>query len=649
MTYNGELSAQDVPDNQVDLSFIEEFRRQAGRPLRVLHIGNIANNAYNNACIQRRYGIEADVVCYNYYHIMGCPEWEDGDFQKRSAIAMLDHFKPDWWATSLGGWSRPRWFVQGPSALCIDYLRAKNAGSRVATVLKWLRLEFTAWEHTRPAQAGAEETGRLPRRLRFYSWISRLAGLQSETRGTLPLYRMWLGTWVAGGVLGPRPGEQVDRATALRDNMSAAIWLFMRRVRRPGVRNDQEGISCARREVEEFRGTKKTKLARLTRLLFEPIKYGLRQQLFLEAPISSSGLIAKSLLSEPDRLKEIDRLTNAIREDPVELDGQSLSYREEYITNHPRPFGVILPHYDVIQGYAIDGFIPLINGVKNFTSYEHGTLREIPFEKNLTGLIARFSFQLAPQIFVTNSDVLPSVTRLGIEQDRVTCLPHAFDDTKLLRFRTRHPRLSPLATGPVLFFSPTRQHWKTGNSSWQKGNDIFLRAAAQMESHHDFKLILVEWGQEVADSRALIEQLGLSSKVEWVQPMSKMELWKYYCSCHAVVDQFVVPALGGVGFESMVLGRRLITSIDRNQTALFFGEAPPCLDARTVDQCATRMLQVIDDPMDKTGRGDAARLWMATYHSAERIVALQSKAYRALLAGQRIQSIENASMLSGHG
>jgi len=27
-----------------------------GRPLRVLHIGNIANNAYNNARIQRQYG-----------------------------------------------------------------------------------------------------------------------------------------------------------------------------------------------------------------------------------------------------------------------------------------------------------------------------------------------------------------------------------------------------------------------------------------------------------------------------------------------------------------------------------------------------------------------------------------------------------------
>ncbi|MEX6947016.1 hypothetical protein AB2C49_33725, partial [Pseudomonas aeruginosa] len=90
-----------------------------------------------------------------------------------------------------------------------------------------------------------------------------------------------------------------------------------------------------------------------------------------------------------------------------------------------------LLHYDIIQGYAIDGLIPMMNGVKNFSCYEHGTLREIPFENNLTGLICRISFQRAPAVFVTNSDVLPSVERLGLAKDKVVYLPHAFDNHKL--------------------------------------------------------------------------------------------------------------------------------------------------------------------------------------------------------------------------
>lgn len=631
-------------EEKADLLFLNQFELCFKRPLRVLHIGNIANNAYNNACIQRKYGIEADVLCYNYYHIMGCPEWEDGSFQEQSFGAELDHFKPNWWATSLGGWSRPRWFVQGPSALCIDYLRAKNAGWKVAAALKWLQLEFAAWAHAQSAQPDAVAPNNLPRRLRFHGWVN--ASARNKGGATLSLYRLWLGTSVANGVLGPSFGERTGKAASLFDCMSAAVWLAIRKLRKPGLRDDREDIARVRREVEGFPGIKRAVVSSLVnpvflvKVLFDLIRVPVRRLLLMKAPISNSGLIATSMLNEPDRLKEVERLTNAIREDPVELDGQSLSYREEYITNHPRPFEAILSHYDIIQGYAIDGLIPLINGVKNFTSYEHGTLREIPFEKNLTGLICRFAFQLSPRVFVTNSDVLPSVERLGLKKDSVTYLPHAFDDTKLLRFRAGHPELSPPASGPVLFFSPTRQHWKTGNSSWQKGNDIFIRAAAQIGSRHDFKLVLVEWGQEVADSRALIDQLSLSSKVEWVQPMSKADLWKYYCSCHAVVDQFVVPALGGVGFESMVLGRRLITAIDREQTALFFGEAPPCLDARSVEECAARMREVIGDPLDAKRRGEAARQWMATYHSAERIVALQSKAYNALLSGQWNESAD---------
>jgi glycosyltransferase involved in cell wall biosynthesis len=644
---NGETNlATDENQNLLsELSFLAEFHRMNGRALRVLHIGNIANNAYNNACIQRQYGIEADVLCYNYYHIMGCPEWEDSDVRERSsAAAGLDHFKPDWWATNLRGWSRPRWFVQGPSALCIDYLRAKNAGWKVAAALKWLQLEFAAWDHAQSAQPDAKGPNNLPRRLRFHGWVNSSA--KGEGGGILSLYKFWVGTSVANGVLGPRPSERIGKTAALFNGISAAIWRAIRRVRKPGLRNDEEHVTRVRQEVEESRGKKRVTFRGLSDLLFKPIRVVLRRLLVMKAPISNSGLIAASMLSEADRLKEIERLTNAIREDPVELDGQSLSYREEYITNHPRPFEVILPHYDIIQGYAIDGLIPLINGVKNFTSYEHGTLREIPFEKNLTGLICRFAFQLSPQVFVTNSDVLPSVERLGLRKDSVTYLPHAFDDAKLLRFRAGHPELAPPASGPVLFFSPTRQHWKSGNSSWQKGNDVFIRAAAQIVSRHDFKVVLVEWGQEVADSRTLIDELGLSSKVDWVPPMSKTDLWKYYCSCHAVVDQFVVPALGGVGFESMVLGRRLITAIDREQTALFFGKAPPCLNAISVEECATRMLEVIEDPLDTRGCGEAARRWMAEYHSAERIVALQSKAYNTLLSGQWDSSVDARNVRS---
>ena len=103
------------------IEWVAEFERQNGRKLRVLHIGNIANNAYNNARIQRKFGIEADVLCYDYYDVMATPEWEDGGL-----TTAVDRNLPNWWATNLKGMQRPSWYVQGPLRLCISYLDARN-------------------------------------------------------------------------------------------------------------------------------------------------------------------------------------------------------------------------------------------------------------------------------------------------------------------------------------------------------------------------------------------------------------------------------------------------------------------------------------------------------------------------------------------
>ena len=138
---NQALHADDANEYRSELAFIEQFERVRGRPLRVLHIGNIANNAYHNASIQRRFGIEADTICYNYYHIMGCPEWEVASFDGR-----IDSLFPDWWATELDGWQRPDWFVQGPVGESLSYLRAKNAGDKEAACYFWTLLQAKYWE-----------------------------------------------------------------------------------------------------------------------------------------------------------------------------------------------------------------------------------------------------------------------------------------------------------------------------------------------------------------------------------------------------------------------------------------------------------------------------------------------------------------------
>jgi hypothetical protein len=107
--------------------WLRQFVDNHGRAPVLLLVGNIANNGYNNAKILSEAGFDCDVICYDYYHMMGCPEWEDADLSGR----LNDDFKPNWTSMDLGGFERPEWFAQGPLKICIDYLCARrdNAAS----------------------------------------------------------------------------------------------------------------------------------------------------------------------------------------------------------------------------------------------------------------------------------------------------------------------------------------------------------------------------------------------------------------------------------------------------------------------------------------------------------------------------------------
>jgi glycosyltransferase involved in cell wall biosynthesis len=104
--------------------WLNAFKAKQGRSPRVLLIGNIANNAYNNAKILNEAGLDCDVICYDYYHVMGCPEWEDADL----SCSPKNDFRPDWTQVSMGFFERPRWFAQGQLADCIDYLVTRREG-----------------------------------------------------------------------------------------------------------------------------------------------------------------------------------------------------------------------------------------------------------------------------------------------------------------------------------------------------------------------------------------------------------------------------------------------------------------------------------------------------------------------------------------
>jgi glycosyltransferase involved in cell wall biosynthesis len=553
-----------MPFANADLKVIEA---KLGRPLRVLHLGNIANNAYNNARIQRQRGIDAYALSFDYYHIMATPEWEDADFTGDVG----DPFHPDWSAVNLDGFKRPRWFVAGPLDLSIRYLLACLADTSSANWL-WRILELERW-------------------------------LLSSRKRSASAARHMLRT------LCP-PGQVAVYNPAYSSVAGKAVELLEGVLRLAG-RASPDGWRSASARLR--------RMADLSRPMHEASRTGLVRRHLQPA---LTALAAEGIA---------DGHGGPV--DPAFLDTRMRLW------THPL-LGHLFSKFDVVQCYATYTAMPWMlgrrggDGRTGYIAYEHGTIRSLPFEDSDEGRLCAASYRAAARVCVTNTDNLAAAERLGIAVQRVIPLPHAFDDLKLNRFAESAAVKAPPTYGRVTFFTPARQDWTKENPGYAKNNDRIFHALKILRDEGASPLLkAVSWGTDVDASKALIDQLGVTDMVEWVPTMKKKELWQAYLESHAVVDQFCSPALGGVSFETMALGRRLISHLDKQVNRQFFGEEPPILYAETAADIAAAMRRVLTDPQDVLGDGNAARLWMLRFHSADRITALQVAAYRDMTCG----------------
>lgn len=505
-------------DDMADLAWLGEVRQRLGRPLRVLHIGNIANNAFNNARIQRDHGIEADVLCIDNYHIMATPEWEEAHFETPPA----DAFFPDWWSVNLHGYKRPRWFASAPLPDACRYLEARAGGISADSERFWNRME-----HERYVRCSKEPAARAGLIRRKVGWKLRYE------------YRKLF--------------AQFSRSANRHDCTAKKFGAL-------GL-SELVGLWKARHGSTPF----------------------------------------------PAVAADIEH------------------YWEGY--RHIQP---LFAHYDIVQGYAQEGIWALLAG-KPYAAYEHGTLRQLPFEDNAVGRIVALVYGLADQVFVTNTDCLASADRLGLQAGRITSLPHAFNDAKLRRFREDNTGLKP-PPGALSLFMPARQDWLDRDPNMAKGNDLFFRAVAELVQEGNFITITaVSWGRDLEASKALITELGLDAHITWREPLQKADLWRAYLTHHAVVDQFQLRALGGVTFEALALGRRVVTALDIPTAQGFFGQAPPLFAADSVASIAAALRQIASDPDDVAMVGSRAASWIENYHSARRVTALQARTYRKML------------------
>ncbi len=605
---------------------------------RVLHIGNIANYAYNIGAILQTKNIRSDVINWDYYHVNSRPEWEELDFD---ASAVGDPYFPKLSPGALGS-PIPDWYICASQRMAIAYLVARNDGrmmrSRVIRKLIDRYMLKLADSRYRALQK------RLPTARLMEAFCMDLAGL-----GKLNLLRASFS--FLNALRRTRGSSSVYADPELEGATPAAVT-------RPvlGAKAKQAKAAAASAASEPKHGAAQSDSGRVGARLpqfrdsvrFEVIEHPLSDKAFVE---SESGGDAAAIHR---KIAHVTR--NLYRFDP--FDKKVIDWVTEYVEAYPnrllmpsllKQFEHLLPllrrlfePYDLIIGYGVDGIWPMVAG-KKYLAYEFGTIRNIPFDDNNQGKLAFLAYRNAEKTVITNSDTQSSADALRLNY---MFLPHVINEggkpaaEEAAAFRGYLEQ--SCGGGDFFIFHPPRQHWSSErDTNWDKGNDRLFRgfAAFVKETGADARLIAVAWGEHVEKSRRLIASLGIEDKVTWITTQPHRHMMRYLAACDVVADQFTIKTFGGIPPKAFYLGKPVITAFDPNMHEWCFSEMPPLMSCMNAEDVFGALRHLYLDPAARSKLGTRAAEWYSRYNS--------NAVIRDQLARVVTETIRNAEVPTG--
>ncbi len=546
--------------------WLESFWKAHGRRPRILHIGNIANNAYNNAKLLNSAGLECDVLCYDYYHAMGCPEWEDADFDGE----ITDMFRPDWTEVNLNGFERPRWFAQGPLDLCVEYLIARHEGDSAH-----------AW--------------RLWEGLARFNKSRLLLGDTRLHQAKSPLI------------------EYIDKRWRLISVMARSRVLLRSNVEtRLNHLREVEGVS---ERIRSVAGLGYFLIAVLAACV-------------LLWPRHALGISDRSRKDIDRYLAEL--ATTFHSSFPCRTDQISQSDFVPYLYRWMiTMWDKLYRHYDIVQAYSTDTILPVLSQ-RDYFGFEHGTLRDIPFSNTPTGRLTALSYHLARHVFVTNFDCLDNARALSGDRVTMINHPYDEDHGLCVSgWETLRAELQRELEAEFLFFFPTRHDWVEGTGYSDKANDVFLRAFTELRRrNHKVGVICCNWGSNVSQSQQLLDDQGCARHVKWVAPVGMVKFERMARACDLVVDQFKLGAFGGVMFKAMAVGSPVCTFLDTVRIRAQYPELPPVVNCRSEQELLQALPALIASPQRVAEIGAACHAWIKRYHACDDTIDAQMEQYR---------------------
>ncbi|MCU0441488.1 MAG: glycosyltransferase [Bacteroidia bacterium] len=166
---------------------------------------------------------------------------------------------------------------------------------------------------------------------------------------------------------------------------------------------------------------------------------------------------------------------------------------------------------------------------------------------------------------------------------------------------------------PFIVFQHARQMWKDiPDQTYSKGNDLLIKAfALHCSLNKEAALVLYEYGNDVANSKALIEELNITDRVFWMPLMPRKEIMMGLSMARVVVGELTHSYFSyGVVHEALVMGIPLMHHRIDNQYQNLYPTLYPMLHAHTTDQILNWLNKLHDDPDTFKQLGSKGRDWL---------------------------------------
>lgn len=304
------------------------------------------------------------------------------------------------------------------------------------------------------------------------------------------------------------------------------------------------------------------------------------------------------------------------------------------------PLRELFSRYDVVQLYGVHpALIPLGLPSVPYVAFEHGTMREVPFENSWRGRLLSLGYRMSAKTIITNADVVEQARRLGLEREDYVFIPHPLDETKYTSGPSKLRGELEAQGVDFVLLCPARHDWHV------KGTDRLIQAFARLvrAERPNAVLLLFDWGQEVDRSKALVRELGIERNVRWSQPLPKLRLIDAYRAADVVLDQFLIGTFGAVAPEAMACARPVVMAFDPALHRWCFSEQPPIVDARTSEQIHAQLSRLAGDGEARAALGAAGRSWVERHHGWRVAVERQLAIYEEVVKDRSPEAVLAAS------